>query len=247
MVTGGGVGIAQLFYAMVPIFTLGTWIAIVALPLIALGWVYFGVSYVMRTLFSIVLIAGFTDLLKEILKIEPVVHEPILAAIFGGLLIGLGVGLVILGKSSTGGTTVVGEVIAMNSKYKTAEILLFIDALIMFSSIFVYGDVQKSLFSVIGVYVTSRVIDILLSGKPSKKAVDIVSYNPRVLSEQIYEKLGQYGSIVKCTNLKGTKTKTIILIVVDIAKLQYLKEIIAEHDPDAFMIVKEASEFHGRD
>lgn len=247
MVTGGGVGIAQLFYALTGFFTLGSWIAIVAIPLIAIGGIYFGKGYVLKTLLSIVLISGFTDLLKEVLQISPVTDQTILAAVFGGLLIGLGVGLVILGRSSTGGTTVIGEIVAMKTKYKTSEILLFIDALIMFSSIFVYGDMEKSLYSVIGVYVTSRVIDILLSGKPSQKALNIVSNNPEILSKQIYNHFGHHGTIITGTNLEGTESKTIILVVVDIAKLQLLKELIGEYDPEAFLIVKEASEFHGRD
>lgn len=247
MVTGGGVGLAQLFFAMTGVLTLGSWIAIVAIPLIAIGWVYFGKGYLFKTLISIALIAGFTDLLREVLQIQPLTDETILAAVFGGLLIGLGVGLVILGRSSTGGTTVIGEIIAMKTKYKTAEILLFIDALIMFASIFVFGDIEKSLFSVIGVYVTSRIIDLLLSGKPSQKAVNIVSNNPEILATQIYEKLGEHGTILSGTNLRGTQSKNIILVVVDIAKLQLLKDLLAKHDPEAFLIVKEASEFHGRD
>ncbi len=247
MVTGGGVGIAQLFYAIFPVVTLGSWIAIVAIPLIFIGWVYFGKAYVLKTLLSIALISGFTDLLKEVIKVTPLTHETILASIFGGFLIGLGVGLVILGRSSTGGTTVIGEIIAMKTKYKTSEVLLFIDALIMFASIFVYGDIEKSLFSVIGVYVTSRIIDVLLSGKPAQKAVSIVTNNVDVLSSNIYKNLGEHGTIVKGMALNQKSEKNIILVIVDISNLQVLKEIINQHDPDAFLVIQEASELYGRD
>ena len=247
MITGGGVGIAQLFHAKIPSITLGSWIAIVAVPLIALGWVYFGKGYVLKTLLSIALISGFTDLLKEVIKITPLTNETILASIFGGLLIGLGVGLVILGRSSTGGTTVIGEIISMKTKYKTSEILLFIDALIMFASIFVYGDIEKSLFSIVGVYVTSRIIDLLLSGKPAQKAVSIVSNNVNELSTRIYEKLGEHGSIITGVSLNQKTKKSIILVIVDISKLQLLKEIIEEQDPEALLVVQEASELYGRD
>lgn len=247
MVTGGGVGIAQLFYAIFPVVTLGAWIVIVAIPLIAIGWIYFGKAYVLKTLLSIALISGFTDLLKEVIQVTPLTNETILASIFGGLLIGLGVGLVILGRSSTGGTTVVGEIIAMKTKYKTSEVLLFIDALIMIASIFVYDDIEKSLYSVIGVYVTSRIIDMLLSGKPSQKAVSIVSNEVEILSSKILEQLGQHGTILKGLALNQTNDRNIILVIVDISNLQLLKEIINEHDPDAFLVIQEASELYGRD
>ena len=174
IITGGGVGLAQLFYALFPNITLGIWVAIVSIPLIIIGMKYFGKSFLVKTLLSIVLISLFTDLLKEILNISPTTDETILASIFGGLLIGFGVGLVMLGRSSTGGTTILAEIISMKTKYKTAQIIFVIDSVIMVASIFVYGEIEIALFSIIGVYVTSRVIDILLSRKIEQKPAAIL-------------------------------------------------------------------------
>lgn len=193
------------------------------------------------------MISGFTDLLKDVIQVKAVTEQTILVGIFGGLLIGLGVGIVMLGRSSTGGTTVIGEIVSMKTKYKTSEVLLFIDAIIMIASIFVYGDIEKSLYSVIGVYVTSRIIDTLLSGKPSQKAVNIVSNNVKELSREIFTNLGEHGTIIQGFNLNQNQTKTLILVIVDISKLQLLKDIIREHDPEAFMVIQEASELYGRD
>lgn len=247
VITGGGVGLAQLFYALFPTITLGAWIAIISIPLIIIGMKFFGKSFVLKTFISIGLISFFTDILKEVLKISPTTHETILASIFGGLLIGLGVGLVMLGRSSTGGTTILAEVIAMKSRYKTSQIILVIDAGIMFASIFVYGDVEKALFSVIGVYITSRIIDLLLSGKPAQKAVSIVANNVEVLSQQILNQLGEHGTILQGVNLNQKDTRTLILVIVDISQLQLLREIIKQYDPEAFLVIQEASELYGRD
>lgn len=247
IITGGGIGPAQLLHVLFPIFTLGTWIVIVSVPLILLGFKYFGKFFLIKTLISIGLISVFTDFLKEIVNIQAATNETILGSLFGGLLIGLGVGLVILGKSSTGGTTIVAEIIAQKGRFKTSQIILIIDGITMFASIFVYGDIEKALYSVIGVYVTSRVVDMLLSGKPSQKAVNIVANNVDVLSAKIHKYLGEHGTIVKGVALNQTTEKTLILVVVDISKLQLLKEIINEHDPDAFLVIQEASELYGRD
>lgn len=247
VITGGGVGLAQLFYALFPTITLGAWIAIISIPLIIVGMKFFGKSFVLKTFISIGLISFFTDILKEVLKISPTTHETILASIFGGLLIGLGVGLVMLGRSSTGGTIILAEVIAMKSRYKTSQIILVIDAGIMFASIFVYGDVEKALFSVIGVYITSRIIDLLLSGKPAQKAVSIVANNVEVLSQQILNQLGEHGTILQGVNLNQKDTRTLILVIVDISQLQLLREIIKQYDPEAFLVIQEASELYGRD
>jgi len=247
IITGGGVGLAQLFYALFPSITLGTWIAIISIPLIIVGMKFFGKSFVAKTLISIALISLFTDILKEVFKISPITDETILASIFGGLFIGLGVGLVMLGHSSTGGTTILAEVIAMKTRYKTSQIILVIDAVIMFASIFVYGDVEKALFSIVGVYVTSRVVDLLLSGKPAQKAVSIVANNVEVLSAQILNQLGEHGTILQGVNLNQKDSRTLILVIVDISKLQLLREIIKEYDPGAFLVIQEASELYGRD
>jgi uncharacterized membrane-anchored protein YitT (DUF2179 family) len=246
IITGGGIGIAQLLYALFPSITLGIWIAIVSAPLILIGMKFFGKSFVIKTLIAIALISFFTDFLKELIHLSPATHETILASIFGGALVGLGVGFVMLGRASTGGTTILAEIIADKTKYKTSQILLLIDGLIMFSSILVYGDVEKALFSVIGVYITSRVIDILLSGKPAQKAVSIVSNNVDELSMQIFKNLGEHGTIVRGQDLQQKISKTLILVIVDLSKLQLLKEIIEEYDPDAFLIIQEASELYGR-
>ncbi len=245
VITGGGVGLAQLFYAVFPVVTLGSWIAIIAIPLILLGMKYFGKAFVVKTFISIALISLFTDILKEFVQLEPATDETILASIFGGLLIGLGVGLVMLGRSSTGGTTILAEVIALKSRYKTSQIILVIDAFIMFASIFVYGDVEKALFSVIGVYVTSRVVDLLLSGKPAQKTVSIITNNAEAMGKDIYEKLDKNGTILKGAHINQQASRTLLMLAIDVSRLPSLYTIVKEHDPDAYLIVQEAAELYG--
>lgn len=245
VITGGGVGLAQLFYAVFPVVTLGSWIAIIAIPLILLGMKYFGKAFVVKTFISIALISLFTDVLKEFVQLEPATDETILASIFGGLLIGLGVGLVMLGRSSTGGTTILAEVIALKSRYKTSQVILVIDAVIMFCSIFVYGDVEKALFSVIGVYVTSRVVDLLLSGKPAQKTVSIITNNAEALGKDIYEKLDKNGTILKGAHINQQASRTLLMLAIDVSRLPSLYTIVKEHDPDAYLVVQEAAELYG--
>lgn len=99
----------------------------------------------------------------------------------------------------------------------------------------------------IGVYITSRIIDLLLSGKPAQKAVSIVANNVEVLSQQILNQLGEHGTILQGVNLNQKDTRTLILVIVDISQLQLLREIIKQYDPEAFLVIQEASELYGRD
>jgi len=246
IITGGGVGISLLLHAIFPQITLGIIIAVVSIPFLILSYIYFGKYYLFKTFIVVLLLSTFTDILKEVLKIEAITHDILLAAVFGGIFIGLGVGLVIKGRASTGSTSVVGEIVAKKTKYKAAEVLLAIDATIMFASVFVYNDIDKSLYSMLSVYIGIRVLDIILTGRPSKKIVNIVSNNVEVLKEQIRERIEEHGTILTGIGLHQGQNKTIIYVTVDAGKIDLLKNLITKYDPDAFMIITEASEFLGR-
>ncbi|MDK2061710.1 YitT family protein [Aliarcobacter butzleri] len=246
IITGGGVGISLLLHALFPQITLGIFMAMVSIPFLILSYVYFGKYYLFKTFIVVVLLSTFTDVLKEVLHVKPMTNDILLAAIFGGIFIGLGVGFVIKGRASTGSTSVVGEIVAKKTKYKAAEVLLAIDATIMFASVFVYNDINKSLYSMISVYVGIRVIDMILTGRPSKKIVNIVSNNVEVLKEQIRERIEEHGTILTGIGLHQGQNKTIIYVTVEASKIDLLKNLISKYDPDAFMIITEASEFLGR-
>lgn len=246
IITGGGVGISLLLHALFPQITLGIFMAMVSIPFLILSYVYFGKYYLFKTFIVVVLLSTFTDVLKEVLHVKPMTNDILLAAIFGGIFIGLGVGFVIKGRASTGSTSVVGEIVAKKTKYKAAEVLLAIDATIMFASVFVYNDINKSLYSMLSVYVGIRVIDMILTGRPSKKIVNIVSNNVEVLKEQIRERIEEHGTILTGIGLHQGQNKTIIYVTVEASKIDLLKNLITKYDPDAFMIITEASEFLGR-
>ncbi|MCT7614978.1 YitT family protein [Aliarcobacter butzleri] len=246
IITGGGVGISLLLHALFPQITLGIFMAIVSIPFLIMSYIYFGKYYLFKTFIVVILLSTFTDVLKEVLHVKPMTNDILLAAIFGGIFIGLGVGFVIKGRASTGSTSVVGEIVAKKTKYKAAEVLLAIDATIMFASVFVYNDINKSLYSMLSVYVGIRVIDMILTGRPSKKIVNIVSNNVEVLKEQIRERIEEHGTILTGIGLHQGQNKTIIYVTVEASKIDLLKNLISKYDPDAFMIITEASEFLGR-
>ncbi|MFY9070807.1 YitT family protein [Aliarcobacter butzleri] len=246
IITGGGVGISLLLHALFPQITLGIFMAIVSIPFLIMSYIYFGKYYLFKTFIVVILLSTFTDVLKEVLHVKPMTNDILLAAIFGGIFIGLGVGLIIKGRASTGSTSVVGEIVAKKTKYKAAEVLLAIDATVMFASIFVYNNMDKSLYSMISVYVGIRVIDMILTGRPSKKIVNIVSNNVEVLKEQIRERIEEHGTILTGIGLHQGQNKTIIYVTVEASKIDLLKNLITKYDPDAFMIITEASEFLGR-
>ena len=162
IITGGGVGISLLLHALFPQITLGIFMAIVSIPFLIMSYIYFGKYYLFKTFIVVILLSTFTDVLKEVLHVKPMTNDILLAAIFGGIFIGLGVGFVIKGRASTGSTSVVGEIVAKKTKYKAAEVLLAIDATIMFASVFVYNDIDKSLYRATCKFKSNQVTSFLL-------------------------------------------------------------------------------------
>jgi len=246
IITGGGIGISLLLHTLFPSMTLGTLIALVSLPFIVLGYFYFGTYYTVKTFIAMLLTSLFTDLFREVLHLPAVTGDILLAAVFGGVFIGLGVGFIIKGRSSTGSTSVVGEIVAMKSRFKTGEVLLAIDAAIMAASFFVYDAADKALYSTLGVFVTSKVVDTILTGRASRKIVNIVSEDAENLIPHIRERIEEHGTILSGIGLHKGQRKEIIFVAVDVSKIVLLKSIISEHDPHALLIIAEATEFQGR-
>ena len=245
IITGGTAGLSLLLHH-ISSFTIGSLMIIVNIPLLILGYRYFGKQFVIKTIFTIVLTSIFIDFCNEVIHLPSATDETILAAIFGGICIGLGLGLIIKGKASAGGSTIIASIVASKTHYKASEVILFIDALIISLSIYVFNDLEKALWSILSIYVTTRIIDVILSGRPSKKVVYIVTQEVEKISEQISEKLGPDGTILNGKSLYKNEDKTMILIVVKISKLQVLKEIVNEYDPKSFLVITEASELLGR-
>ena len=244
--TGGGPGLAVLLHHLTGI-NVGILMVAVNVPLLIIGIKYLGKMFAVRSIVTIVLSSALIDFLLITLKVGGLTDDILLASVFGGAIIGLGVGLVMRGNASAGGTSIVAKVVAANSHWKPAQVILFIDFLIILSSIYVFADIEKAMWSMISIYFTAKAINTLLSGSPSKKVVHLVSDKAEVLSEKIIEKIGDSGSIIKGTGLHPKEEKTIIFIIVELNKLRTLRDIIKEHDKEAFMVVMDASELLGRD
>lgn len=245
MVTGGTAGLALLLHYITPL-TIGSLIALINLPLLILGSRYLGKMFAIRTVITIVLISLFIDFFAQIIKLEPFILDTILSSIFGGIFIGLGLALVIKGNSSAGGSTIIAKIISSKTEIKPAQVILVIDTIIILSALFILEDRAKILWSVISIYITSKMIDYILTGSLNKKVVYLVTQKTQELKKLITDELGPEGTIIKGDGLFEGQEKKMILIVVEVTKLQRLRQMVRETDPEGFLIITEASEMLGR-
>ncbi len=245
LLTGGTAGLSLLLHYVTP-FTIGTIMIAINVPLLIVGIKYLGKMFAIRTVVTLLLISALIDTFMEVLHVKAFVLDTILASLFGGIFIGIGLALVIKGNSSAGGSTIIAKIVASKTEMKAGQVLLIIDSLIVLSALFIFDDNAKVLWSIVSIYITAKVIDMILTGRLNKKLVNLVTNKADLLKVKIREELGEYGTIIRGDGLYENQEKTMILIVVEVSKLQYLRELVRKHDPEGFMIITEASEMLGR-
>lgn len=243
--TGGTPGAAILLHKLSD-FSVGTMVIAINLPLLIWGMKYFGKLFALKTVITVALISIFIDFFSYTLNFNLLISNILVAAIFGGVIIGFGVGFIIKGNSSAGGSTIIAKIIASNSHIKPAQVILISDIIIVVSSIYVFKDFEKAVLSIMSIYATAKAIDIVLTGTLTTKVIHITTSKPQELGEQITKRLGHEGTLIQGDALNKQDDKTLIFMVIDVKKLGELREIIEQTDKDAFMIVMEASEMLGR-
>jgi uncharacterized membrane-anchored protein YitT (DUF2179 family) len=245
VITGGTAGLALLLHYITPL-TIGSLIALINLPLLIVGNKYLGKMFAIRTIITIFLISIFIDFFSQVVNLKPFILDTTLSAIFGGIFVGVGLALVIKGNSSAGGSTILARIISSKTEIKPGQVILIIDSIIVLSSLFIIEDTAKVLWSIISIYITTKVIDVILTGSLNKKVVYLVTQKTEELKQLITQELGPEGTILKGDGLFEGQEKRMILIVVEVIKLQRLRQMVKETDPDGFLIITEASEMLGR-
>lgn len=242
--TGGIAGLSIIFHYLFQLPT-GFILAVVNIPLLLLSINYLGKKFAIRTIIAIIFIAVMVDFLTEILHFPTLSSNTLLSSLYGGVSIGLGLGFIFKGEASAGAGTIIAKILHTKAGVRTGDVLLVLDAIVVIAAGVVFKDIELALWSLISIYVASKLINIILTGNRHEKVVHISTNKETLLSEQIIKKLGIKGTIIKGSDLSLKNDKTLILIVVEINRLNTLKAIIKNTDTDAFMVVMEASEMLG--
>ena len=245
LVTGGTSGMAILLHYLLGLPT-GSMMVAVNAPLLLLGAKYLGRAFTLRSIVTIVLSSLFIDLFNEVLQVNALTKDVILASLFGGVSVGVGLGLVLSGNASAGGSTILAKIIASKTSIKASSVILAIDVMIIIAIALIFKNIDLALWSLVSIYISAKSIDMFLSRGPSKKVVHIVSSKIDALCEAIVLHVGEEGTIVQGESIFEHNTKQMIFLVVENRKIPALKTLVQSIDNDAFVVVMEASELLGR-
>ena len=241
--TGGTPGLAMLVYFMTDIST-GKAMLLINIPLLLAGTKFIGVPFALRSIYSILITSILVDVFSTEVNFPPI-SSLLLTTFYGGTIIGAGIGLVLKGNASAGGTTIIARIVANYFHIKPGQILLVLDIIIITSIGFIFVDIERALWSMLSLYVTTLVIDKILTGAISEKIVHIVSNKSHEIGNSIHEKLERGGTILSGQNITANEDKTILFVVVGARRIPQLRTMVLDIDPDAIMIVMEASEMVG--
>ncbi|MCE2743046.1 MAG: YitT family protein [Fluviicola sp.] len=243
--TGGTAGLAIVLSNVLPL-SVGLLMLLINIPLLIVSLKYLGKKFAIKTIICIAFIVLFVELFTKTLRLPSFSNDLMLATLYGGLSVGLGLGLIFKGGSSAGGGTILAKIISSKTSMKTSTVILILDALVVLSAGYVFKSVELALWSLISIYVGSKIIDTILVGGQSQKIVHISSSkNLNELSRIISESIGVSGTIVSGNDLEHSEYKDIIFIMIEKNKLNVLKQIVSNYDSKVKMIVMEATEILG--
>jgi len=240
--TGGTAGLAIIFHYLLNLPT-GAMMAVINIPLLLVSIKYLGRHFAIKTIVAIALMVFFVDTLEEFIHLPAMSNEPLLATLYGGVVVGVGLGFIFKGGASAGGGTILVKMITAKWNVKTGSVILLLDGVVVILAGVVFKSVELALWSLISIFATSKLIDAILTGRPSEKIVHISSTKKlSELSQLINNSIGVSGTIVKGNDLSLHENKDIIFVVVEKNRLIALKQLVFAYDNNAKMIVMEATE-----
>jgi uncharacterized membrane-anchored protein YitT (DUF2179 family) len=218
--------------------------AILNIPLIILGFIFLGKKMMFKTVLSVIIFTVAVDFIFA--GLLPVYHgETILSAIFGGALMGSGLGLVYTREAVTGGTDIVNKIIAkFFGHIKFGNITFVVNLTIISLAVLAMGDFEVGLFSIVTIFVSSKMIDGFIYGMNESKLMLIISEFPQEISAEIL-KTGRGITLLKATGLYTGNEKNVLLCAVLKNEYFKIKNTVKNIDKKAFIIVTGAGEVFG--
>jgi uncharacterized membrane-anchored protein YitT (DUF2179 family) len=228
-------------------FPVGLTALLFDIPLTIIGVRVLGPRFGVKTVVGFVLTAFWVDFLTYLYGEVPLIPDDVLlSSLFGGVLVGLGLGLIFKSKATSGGSDIIAMIVSKYTKLPLWQLPIVIDSVIVLIGLAAFGDWQIPLYSLITIYVTGRVVDLVLQGISYDKTLFIISEKHREIREKIISDLNRGGTLFSGKGMYSQDEKTIIYTVLNRRELAILQDFIHQVDPEAFLVVINANEILGK-
>ncbi|KUK46068.1 MAG: hypothetical protein XD73_1058 [Anaerolinea thermophila] len=244
LVSGGISGLAQLInhYTNFPI---GLIVLLGNIPLFVLGWQYLGgPRFAIRTILSIVAFSVFVDTLVLFLPGVALTDDMVLNTLYGGLLMGIGLGIVYRGRGTSGGTDILGRILNRHSGITISQAYLITDSLVVLGAGFIFGW-SKALYGLVLIYISGLAAEIALQGTNIIRTAMIVTSETEAVTHAIMHDLERGVTILSGTGGYTGEPRAVIYCTVSRMEINRLKILVHDIDPRAFMVIGQAQEALG--
>ncbi|MDF2653401.1 MAG: yvjA [Paenibacillus sp.] len=211
------------------------------IPLFIAGVIFLGKQFGVKTLVGTIFLPFVVFITKDI---EPWTNDALLSSLFGGIGVGLGLGIVFRGNASTGGTDLAAQIINKYTGLTLGTCVVLIDGLIVIGAAIVF-DIERGLYALIALYVTSKTIDLIQIGFGRSKTAMIITNKQEEIREGILNKIDR--GVTKLSAYGGftDDERPVLMCVVDQREFTKLKQLVKSLDPSAFVVVMDAAEVLG--
>jgi len=248
IVPGGVYGIGIVVHYLIPQIPVGLFGLAMNIPLTLIGIRIIGPKFGFKTIFGMILASVFMDTLTFFVgENDPLFlgNDLLLSSIFGGIVIGFGLGLIFKSRATSGGTDIVAMILEKYTKMPIGQLLMMVDSVVVLIGLVVFKDWKIPLYSWIVIFITGKVIDVTIAGINYHKAVFIVSEKHELIRLFIINNLDRGGTYFKSEGMFSGQPKNVIFTVISRRELGTLQTMIHQIDPKAFLTVMDTSEILG--
>ena len=240
IIDGGITGISIILSFLTNI-NLSIFIVIINIPFLLLGFKHLGKNFLIQSSVAMVL---FSLLLEAFKQVDVVTSDILLATVFGGLLLGIGVGFVIRYGACLDGVETIAILINKKTSFSVGQVILLVNLVIYMVAGILFGW-DRALYSIMTYFITYKIIDIVSEGLDQAKAALIITNNGEEIANSIYKKLGRTVTFIEGEGLISGK-KVVLYVVVTRIELRELKKIVGDDDVSAFMTITDVAEIVGQ-
>ncbi|MFI8688295.1 YitT family protein [Rossellomorea sp. NPDC077527] len=240
VIDGGIVGVSIMLSHITGV-KLGLFIFILNIPFFFIGYKQIGKTFAFSTLYGIVILSVSTTFLHPVAAFT---QDILLASLFGGIVLGIGVGMVIRYGGSLDGTEILAILSSKRLPFSVGEIIMFVNLFILASAGFVFSW-DRAMYSLLAYYVAFKIIDITIKGLDESKSVWIISENYEEIGDALLHRLGRGVTYLRGEGAFSGDDKKVIFCVITRLEEAKLKDIVAEHDPSAFLAIADIAEVRG--
>lgn len=215
------------------------------IPLFFLGLKILGKQFGPRTFFAFVLVSLVTDYFDKIIGVEAATGDPLLASIFGGVILGIGLGIVFRFKGTTGGSDIVGQIINKYSNVSVGTGILIVDFFVITFSGIAFRNVNLAFYGFISLYFSSKVLDLILDGIDYARSFTIISEKQDDIIKLISKDMERGGTELTGKGFYTRKGRNVLYTVVTRKEVATLRQEILKIDPNAFVIIANVHEVIG--